>query len=63
MTEREGDAALTPYIRSQNGGGARLYEYCTLAVTNGSSINSNTASSVGHPAYILASGLVVGLPM
>ena len=34
----------------------------TLTVTDGSSIDGNTAGEVSSPAFALASGLVVGSP-
>ena len=70
MIEYEGNAALAPRVRSQNGGGAYVHS-STLTVANGSSIDGNTAGSVidgnvvgvggvSSPACALASGLVVG---
>ena len=39
-----------------------MYDFSTLTVANGSSIDGNTADTVSSPAFALTSGLVVSSP-
>ena len=61
MIEHERDDVFAPRVRSQYGGGVYVYD-STLTVTNGSSIDGNTAI-VSSPVFALAFGIVVGAPM
>ena len=58
MIEHEGETALArrPHVRSQDGGGAYVTKFSTMTVTNGSSIDGNTATDVSSPAFALPLG-------
>ena len=47
-----------PRVHSQEGGGAYVHTYSKLTVTDGSSIDGNTAATVSSLAFALASGLL-----
>ena len=53
MVEHEGGTAFAPRVRSQYGGGAYVYKFTMLTVTDGSSIDDNTAATVKLPAFAL----------
>ena len=52
MLEPGGVTAVVRAFRSQEGGGAYVFEESTLSVTDGSSIDNNTAGSVRSAASL-----------
>ena len=61
MIKHEGGAAFAPRAHLQDAGGVYMIFSSSLTLTDGSSIDGNTAD-VSSPVFALAFGLVVGSP-